>query len=260
MDARRALPRPSSALPRAVPALLATLLAAACAGPAPEPEDPAVLAARESDRIHAALVARHDRDGDGRISAKEYARDAASFAHLDRDDDGMLTRADHDVPITMPADLTAPMLLARSFGVQGQDGVTQAQIEAGFVRVDADPDGRLTRAEFLALPAPPGGSIGVDRYGTLLAAVDRRPGGDGDGALTLEELLAYLVRRDTDGDGVLVRRERLTAGPEPVDGWFEREAREPAPDFTATAVEGTRPVSLRSLRGQPVALIFGSFT
>ncbi len=234
------------------------LVSAACAA-TPE-TTPAELAARERDRVFAELLERYERDGDGRIGRAEYGRDEAGFENLDRDGDTLVTRADFDVPLAMPADLTSPMLLMRAFGVPGEAGVTLEHIEAAFPAHDADADGRLARAEFFAIPAVQGGNPDTDRYATLLAAADVPPAGDGDGQLALSELSAYFARRDVDGDGVLVPRERMLPGPEPAIGWFERGAREIAPDFTAAAPEGDGSVSLASLRGRPVALVFGSFT
>ncbi len=42
--------------------------------------------------------------------------------------------------------------------------------------------------------------------------------------------------------------------------WFEAAERKPAPGFTLPKVEGKEKVALASLRGKPVALVFGSYS
>ncbi len=44
------------------------------------------------------LQEKYDGDKDGKISAKEYTRGKATFARLDKDKDGVLTKKDWDVP------------------------------------------------------------------------------------------------------------------------------------------------------------------
>jgi cytochrome oxidase Cu insertion factor (SCO1/SenC/PrrC family) len=52
--------------------------------------------------------------------------------------------------------------------------------------------------------------------------------------------------------------------PQPDDDhqavWFEAAERKPAPDFTLPKVEGKERVALKSLRGKPVVLVFGSYS
>lgn len=60
---------------------------------------PAVAQRQQStlaDLAHAKLVHQYDKDRDGRVQRAEYPRGDAAFANLDRDGDGVVTRADFD--------------------------------------------------------------------------------------------------------------------------------------------------------------------
>jgi Ca2+-binding EF-hand superfamily protein len=240
------------------------LVAAACqsSSPAPTPspkkapEDPAVVLRRNHDQWWSWLAANYDKNHDGRIEASEYGRDATAFARLDRDHDGVVTRADFERDLVLPADLVLPMvLIGIASGGRDVDSIALDQALAAMQRLDANGNGRVDRAEFEA--AVPSFMNGVDTYGTLLAGMDE----DRDGLLSLPEIERWMVRRDTDHDGRLVRRERMVEGPPLAEGFIRRRDRQPAPDFAAAPLAGGAPVPLSSLVGKkPVALIFGSFT
>lgn len=96
----------------------------------------AAAAGFASDRHQ--LFARFDRNGDGRVSAQEY-RDylAQGFRALDRNGDGVVSRAEQP-------------------GGQGRRDLAVTdyltQIDARFVRQDADRNGWLDGAELAAPP------------------------------------------------------------------------------------------------------------
>jgi len=221
----------------------------------PPPPDPRLELARHNDEYWAYLRSTYDRDGDGRVERTEYTRGDDSFARLDRDHDGELTRADLDRELVLPPNLVAPMLLIRLSGGPDAKSAAVADVEASVKKLDANGDGRVDRAEYErgARPWQPG----VDSFATLLVGLDA----DHDGLLSTTEVEQWLAHRDADGDGVLVLRERTQTGTAPREGFIEPADREPAPDFLATSLESAKPISLSSKVGpRPIALIFGSFT
>lgn len=204
------------------------------------------------------LAARYDTDGDGQITAHEHDRGETAFRNLDRDGDGVVTRSDLARDAVLPPDLGIPLLLPRLFGGSQAEVAPIAPLAVALASLDRDGDGRVSVAEFrraVGLGAP----AGIDGFGTLLAGMDR----DRDELLSAPEIAQWLLDRDADRDGLLAMRERESSreGAAPVDGWFEPEAREPAPDFAAFALADGAP-TLRSALQQrrPMALIFGSFT
>jgi Ca2+-binding EF-hand superfamily protein len=229
----------------------ALTLLAACAAP-----DPAAQAAASAAAARDAILARHDLDHDGRVLPEEYDRGAGSFAYLDRDGDGAITAADFSARVPMPPRFAVPMTLIRTFGGPQAETLAWTQLEAGFVAMDADADGRLARTELEDALAAQQAPSGPDRFGPLAAAVDT----DGDGLVALDELRVDFAARDLDGNGVLEHLERARSGPAPRVGWFAAGDREPAPDFSLPRVEGDGRVTLSALRGRPVVLIFGSFS
>src|SRR5688572_14234943 len=101
-------------------ALTALSLLAACAAPDPAAESAA--AARD------AILQRHDLDHDGRVTPAEYDRGAASFAHLDRDGDGLITADDFASRVPMPPRFAVPTLLIRTFGGPQAETLTREQL------------------------------------------------------------------------------------------------------------------------------------
>jgi hypothetical protein len=248
---------PSVCFPLVVAALLPSCAAPRWTAPAGATPAPVVVAAPspapESRKTSSEMIARYDLDGDGRISRAEYRRTDAAFRNLDRDKDGVITKSDFDVPVAMPPDLAAPFLIVRRFAGPEADAIRIGDLDEAFENVDTDRDGAIDRAEFTGGANTPG----PDRFLPLLTVADANT----DGRLALDELKAYAVRRDRDGDGSISRRERMRPGAEPRVGWFDPAHRERAPDFTLPRDEGEGSVALSSFRKKkPVALIFGSYT
>lgn len=230
--------------------------AAACKTEAPSPRfDPQAELKLRHDGFWSYLAATYDLDHDQRVTRAEYRRGDDSFARLDRDRDGAITRADFDRDLVLPPDLVIPIMLVNAAGGREAESVDFDTVRHGFASMDANGDGRIDRAEFDARAGTPW--YGVDRFGTLLAGMDA----DHDGLLSIPEIEQWFLRRDADGDKKLVRREPLPGAPTIASGYFEPDQREPAPDFTATALADGKPVSLASrIGGKPLVLIFGSFT
>lgn len=116
---------------RILPILATGLLALACSGCAARL---AMAAATRGDGFDPVqLLADADTDHDGRITRPEYqAARAARFARLDRDHDGYFSADD------------LPQMARRRLGAK------LAQLDRA---LDADGDGRVSRAEFVDGPA-----------------------------------------------------------------------------------------------------------
>jgi EF hand domain-containing protein len=203
------------------------------------------------------LREKYDRNGDGRIDRDEYGRDAEAFARLDRDGDGSIGPEDFDHDVVPPADLVGPTLLVKTFGPEGADSISLAELERGFARLDRDRNGRFGREEFGSRQYRIAPVFAPDLFPWLVAGID----GDGDGALSWAETKDFFVRYDRDGNGRLATTERPLPGKPPRVGSIPPPEREPAPDFTLARQIGGEAVTLSSFAGRrPVALVFGSFT
>jgi Ca2+-binding EF-hand superfamily protein len=176
---------------------------------------------------------RFDADSDGKISPEELGvkeKEAGSdqfFARLDRDNNGLLEKADFDYfGRTMP---TPPLMMSQ-------------YLAALF---DTDSNGRIAPEE--------------------LVAFLKRADPEKSGFITSEDLYREFTRMfaDRDGGDDMPRPERmlpmffkgelgvLEAGP---------ALGEMAPDFTLPTHDGRDSVTLSKSHGKPVILIFGSFT
>jgi hypothetical protein len=173
------------------------------------------------------------------VAAREWTGPAEDFGAVDADGDRVLTAADFEWP---------------EHALAGGPGVGL------YYLADADANGKVTRAEFLAL-------------------FDRLDGG-GLGFLSRDELKGVfeagtfnrlMMAEGIKGDGP----PPAPGGPSKatlVRGLFSQEigslwpgpaVDEPAPDFTLQSVDGDRDVTLSSYLSRtrkPVVLVFGNFT
>lgn len=187
--------------------------------------------------------ARHmkaDANGDGKITRAEFlARAEASFARRDTNKDGVLTQDERRAGKAGKAHkrkgatggMGGPFIPAQDASTPQADGAMQGRRGgtrgpgAGMARMDADKDGRVTRAEFDAASRTRFERMDTNRDGTVDATeMAALPGGgrgmradtNGDGKLSQAEFDAQTRERfdrvDVNGDGVLDAAE-LKAGP-----------------------------------------------
>ncbi|MSR46650.1 MAG: hypothetical protein EXS13_06250 [Planctomycetes bacterium] len=198
------------------------------------------------------LAARYDKNSDGQILSDEHGRGETAFRNLDRDGDGVVTREDLARDVVLPPELGIQFLLLHLFAGPQAEAAPITSLATALAMLDHDGDRSVSAAEFQSA-VESGALPGVDGFGTLLAGMDS----DRDSLLSTTEIMQWLL--DRDSDGLLALRDR--EGAAPIDGWFEPEAREPAPDFAAFSLEAGAPVMRNALQQRrPMALIFGSFT
>lgn len=247
----------------------------------PESEGP-------ENEVWSFLAERHDKDGDGKITAAEYDRGEAQYTRLDRNEDGTITVADFERggrgmggmrrqmrSMYMDSERMAPRILHRYFQATagaGEDALTKAAFEKALAAYDVNGNETVERNEFekesQERGARPIEGVGeYDRYRHLLAVAD----GDENETLSFDELLGFFASKDADGDlqlaGAEVGRSMGGRGGrgrmnDPTT-WSGPPEGEMAPDFqlARTGSGGFGNVTLSSFRGnKPVALIFGSYT
>ena len=176
-----------------------------------------------------------DRDADGRISRDEFRGPVGVFERMDADGNGVLEKSE------------IQQLMAQRRGRAGAGEEAQES-------------------------APGKGGAPHDAF----AAMDR----NGDGKVTSDEMIDHFLDMDTDGDGMatraeyeaLLQRQAQQQAQQQAEARAHREAAvgppeagDQAPDFTLPVLgsagkEQPDNVSLSSLRGKPVLLIFGSYT
>jgi hypothetical protein len=169
-----------------------------------------------------------DRDGDGKISRKEFPGPDADFARLDRDHDRVLTEADFD--FSAHALTPSPGMMV-------------------FYRADRDGNGKITREELDAFfKACDSGGQGFLSLSDLQEAfrMPTRPA-------PAETRVSSGPSKDTLVRG-LFRQEIGSLQPGPALG-------DSAPDFTLKTYDGKSDVTLSKVVGhRPVVLVFGNFT
>ncbi|WP_169980707.1 deiodinase family protein [Tautonia rosea] len=182
---------------------------------------------------------RLDRDGDGFVARQEWPGTAEDFVSVDRTGDGLITRDDFDWS---------------EHALAGGPGT------ALFYLADTDGNGKVGRAEFLALfERLDRGDLGFLSRDELKGVFDQgtfsrlmmEPGIKGEGPPPSPEgpSKSTLVRG-------LFTQEIGSLWPGPAVG-------DRAPDFTLGSVDGDRDVTLSSYRerlDRPIVLIFGNFT
>ena len=175
-----------------------------------------------------------DKNGDGRISPKEFAGPAADFARLDRDHNGVITPVDFDFSAN-PLSPTPGTVLFRMADRDGDGKLTKAEIGAFFDKHDSDKQGFLSLDDARNIFAPPSPPPVNPRVMKKPVAGTQPP--------TKKILLKALYRQELGS---------LQAGP---------DLGRVAPDFTLKTVDGKEEITLSKLVGpKPVVLIFGNFT
>lgn len=158
------------------------------------------------------FVSRNDKNGDGVIQKNEFRGSAARFDQMDKNDNGVLDRAEIDElhrirmadPLSMrqriargetrrpPVDLPADPKAAKDM----DDGVqpfaltplgTRITAEQAYARLDVDRNGRVTASEFSRSP----GMGDLQKAAQTVAKVDC----DGDGSLSFSEFNAVFAKR-----------------------------------------------------------------
>ena len=243
-------------------------------------------------RLWAVLAERHDKDKDGKITAREYARGEDKFRNWDSDGDGVLTEADFESLRRGRGkrrgrnrggntNSILARLVARPADINKDGRVTAGEWHKFCERLDCNQDGILSRAEF-----PDNENLSDRRFGMLRRALDE----DRDGSVQHREIAAVFQQLDRNKNKVLCRAEM---GGNRSRGGRGRRGRsnepgvpqpgQPAPDFDLPLLDqpadqppdqpasqpdaqskGARPqatIKLSSFAGKkPVALIFGSYT
>jgi Ca2+-binding EF-hand superfamily protein len=204
------------------------------------------------ENIWKALVRLHDKDGDGRITKKEYTRGDKQFTNHDRNWDGVIT-AD-DFPTGRFWNGFAPGIARRAD--RNRDGVvTKKEWKAMTSMLDRDGDGEITMVEFGKI-APPE-VAGKPKIVAL--SFDQ----DGDGKIEVSDFNLLFVDLDRDSDGELAKNEMrrnqslLTRSKIGLP-----KLGKTAPDFALPRLDDAKSiVRLSSFKSdRPVALIFGSYT
>jgi len=175
------------------------------------------------------LATRYDADHDGKITTKEFAGPADLFDRLDRDGDGVLTRADFDWSEKSP--------LAR----QAAAGQMCLRL------IDTNSNGRISRGEWAAFfeKASRGkGFLTPEDFQEAMRAQNARQAKE----KTTEEPSPWVFLHGLWTGELGSFNEGPTLGRR-------------APDFTLKTQDGKRVIRLADYRGKkPVVLVFGSFT
>jgi Iodothyronine deiodinase/EF hand len=182
------------------------------------------------------MIARFDKDGDGRVDADEFVGSARDFARLDRNHDGAITPADFDFSANALAPSPGMTLFMRA-DRDGDGKVTKAELDAFFNRADSDARGFLSLDDAKAIFAPPSPPAPAN------AKIMKNRPAPAAPPLTKWTLLKGLYRQEIGS---------LQPGP---------DLNAVAPDFTLKTVDGQQEITLSKLVGpKPVVLIFGNFT
>ncbi|MFT4516228.1 MAG: hypothetical protein ACI89X_001163 [Planctomycetota bacterium] len=228
------------------------LLLAACATHAPS--DQVSESWNCTPRLHlskvwAFLSAKYDRNRDGLVTTAEYGRGETRFQNYDRNDSGTLSAED------FPEDTFFngfTHMIVKQADSDDDDQVSRGEWRAFSESLDANRDGSMTQDEIAkVLPW-------ASDWRLFLLSFDQNE----DGVFSSPDLKLAFDDQDFDGNGVLAGKEM--SGWQPTRG--ERGAAPSpgtaAPDFELPyAGNPSKTFHLHdAVKGQPVALIFGSYT
>ncbi|MAG57529.1 MAG: hypothetical protein CMJ83_14650 [Planctomycetes bacterium] len=212
------------------------------------------------------LRGEHDKNHDGKVSAKEYTRGEVRFGRLDRNGDGFITESDMGggrsgggrraggrAAPQLSAELKAGRCLSRLLAAQGELAATE--LDQWFTNLDEDKNGKLAAKEITCVS-------NVWRK-QAVRVLDKND----DGHIDLAEAKSGFTLADKDQNGRLSTAEMGRSRRGRQRGGGGRAAQraptvgEVAPGFTLKTLDGKSEVSLASFKNKKaVALIFGSYT
>ena len=157
------------------------------------------------------MAAKHDKDGDGAITAEEYGRGEKAFANLDRDGDGKITKDEMGHGPIHQHVVKATLLRYFQTDERPMD-LKREELKASFAAFDTDADAVLSAKEFSAArdsvdatdkPLVPKMVGGMDVYRSMRIETGS------DQGVELLALMAYFERM-TAGAGVISIEKRPT--------------------------------------------------
>ena len=146
---------------------------------------------------------RHDLDGDGGVTADEFAASDSRFESLDRNGDGIITQDDFAEIRAAASESFAGAFVSRLADTDRDHAVTADEWQAFLAAVDTDGDGLFATTDVVALfPGRPGGEskLGGPRGGRRFDAGTEGTEGETDRPSREDRLTGVL---DEDADGLL---------------------------------------------------------
>lgn len=223
----------------------------------------AVLLPAQRDRTAAweHLKKSYDKDGDGKITVKEYPRGEKSFKNLDRNGDGNISLADFEGrsrgrqrsrPASEISDTARQIgdMFGSFINTDGKPGITKIEWQEVITKLGPDEKGVIASDNLPRLL----GKAGEGRMARFVTGRMRRLFDvDEDRTVTVKEVDSLFAKMDTDGNGTVEQGTEISMPP---------GVGEVAPDFTLPFMkDGKKTLTLSSHRGKkPVCLIFGSYT
>jgi len=196
-------------------ALSCWLLAGCATNRAATPDEPdrtesAAPMAKDESTVWEYVRNKYDANSDGFVARAEYDRDTESFERMDRNSDGRLGPDEFTADVVSMKRMhghATRIVLMRYFQTGDPSVLTWVEIETVFAAADANSDGELSEAEFVARksamdemrPPPPGVTAPSAEF-LFLAMVDVVDE-DGNRGIALVELRGFFDAGDPDGDG-----------------------------------------------------------